>query len=233
MKTKRQNILIINVIALLLSAIIFDSCLKDSKSNIPELSSTTIGGVTSSKAVGSGKVSNIGNSYLIYYGICWSTSKNPTIENSYVADSAKNNSVFMFNIAGLTGSTLYYARSFATNSFGVGYGSEVTFTTLAPVIPVIKTDTVTNIYATTALSGGIISDEGGAPVTARGICWSTVTDPTISDAKTTNGTGSGQFTSIMNALTPSATYYVRAYATNSVGTAYGKTKSFVTSASGK
>jgi len=219
----------LNVIALLFSAIIFDSCLKDSKSNVPELSATTVAGVTSSQAVGTGKVLNIGNSYLVYYGICWGTAKNPTTENSYVADSAKNNSVFMFNLTGLTGNTQYYARSFATNSFGIGYGTEVTFTTLAPVVSVIKTDTVTNIYATTALSGGIISDEGGAPVTARGVCWSTETDPTISDSRSTNGTGSGQFTATMTGLTPSTNYYVRAYATNSVGTAYGKSRSFATS----
>jgi hypothetical protein len=233
MKTYRQTILMLKVIALLFSVILFDSCLKDTKSNVPELSTTTVGGVTSSKAVGGGKVSNIGNSYLIYYGICWSTAKNPTTENSFVADSAKNNSIFVINISGLTGNTLYYARSFATNSFGIGYGTEVSFTTLAPVIPVIKTDTVTNIYANTALCGGIISDEGGAPVTARGVCWSTVSDPTISDSKTTNGTGNGQFTATMTALTPSTNYYVRAYATNSVGTAYGKSRSFATSATGK
>jgi hypothetical protein len=233
MKTKSHAFLMLNIVAVLFSAIVLNSCLKDSKSNVPELGTTVVSGVSSSQAVGSGKVLNIGNSYLIYYGICWGTTQNPTIENSYVADSAKNNSVFLFNLTDMTGNTQYYARSFATNSFGIGYGAEVSFNTLAPTLPVIKTDTITNIYSTTALSGGIVSDQGGAPVTARGICWNTTTDPTIADSKTTNGTGLGQFTGTMTALTPSTTYSVRAYATNSVGTVYGKSRSFSTSASGK
>jgi hypothetical protein len=228
MKPNRQTTLTLHIVALLLASILLDSCLKDSKSNVPQVGTTTVSGVTSSQAVGTGKVLNIGNSYLIYYGICWGTTSSPTIENSYVADSAKNNSVFILNISGLTGNTQYYARSFATNSFGIGYGTEVSFTTLAPVVPVIKTDTVTNIYSTTALSGGIISDEGGAPVTARGICWNTTTDPTIADSKTTNGNGRGQFTGTMTGLSPATNYFVRAYASNSVGTAYGLSRSFTT-----
>ena len=95
-------------------------------------------------------------------------------------------------------------------------------------IPVLTTAAVTDITQTTAKSGGNITSDSGATVTARGICWSTNQTPTISDNKTTDGTGAGEFFSIMSGLSPNTTYYVRAYATNSSGTGYGSVVSFTT-----
>ena len=83
------------------------------------------------------------------------------------------------------------------------------------------TAAVTSITATTATSGGTVGADGGASVTARGVCWSTTTNPTITNSKTTDGTGTGTFTSAITGLTSGTTYYVRSYATNSVGTTYG------------
>ncbi len=94
--------------------------------------------------------------------------------------------------------------------------------------PVLTTTTVTDITLTTAKSGGNISSDGGATVTARGVCWSTNQTPTISDNKTIDGTGTGAFVSSISGLTPNTTYYVRAYATNSSGTGYGDAISFKT-----
>ena len=96
-------------------------------------------------------------------------------------------------------------------------------------VPVVATDTVSNITGNTAVCGGIITSDGGSTVTARGVCWSTGLSQTITDNKTINGTGAGYFTSIMTGLTPTTTYYVRAYATNSNGTGYGSAMSFKTS----
>jgi hypothetical protein len=95
-------------------------------------------------------------------------------------------------------------------------------------MPVVSTSPVTNITATTALSGGVITSDGGEAVTARGVCWSTSTAPTTADSKTTNGTGTGSFTSNVTGLTNGETYYLRAYATNSIGTAYGLERVFTT-----
>ena len=95
-------------------------------------------------------------------------------------------------------------------------------------IPVVSTNEVTKITDTKATSGGNISSDGGATVTERGVCWSTSQTPTITDNKTTDGTGTGSFTSAITGLTANKTYYVRAYATNSAGTAYGSAKSFIT-----
>jgi hypothetical protein len=97
------------------------------------------------------------------------------------------------------------------------------------VLPTISSTTaISSIKTTAAISGGSISSDGGAPVTARGVCWSTVSAPTINDSKTTDGIGISVFTSNLTGLTLGQTYYVRAYATNSVGTAYGNEVSFTT-----
>jgi uncharacterized protein (TIGR02145 family) len=95
--------------------------------------------------------------------------------------------------------------------------------------PIISTNTITNISSSGAVCGGNITSNGGANITARGICWSTSANPTISlTTKTVDGTGTGAFTSSITGLTANTTYYVRAYATNSVGTTYGAPQTFTT-----
>lgn len=95
-------------------------------------------------------------------------------------------------------------------------------------IPVLTTSDVTNITGTTASSGGIIISEGSGTVIARGVCWGTSIDPTIEENKTTDGAGAGSFTSDISGLKGTTTYYLRAYATNSAGTAYGNEIRFTT-----
>ncbi|MDP5090400.1 MAG: T9SS type A sorting domain-containing protein [Saprospiraceae bacterium] len=97
-------------------------------------------------------------------------------------------------------------------------------------IPTLSTSEVSNLGNTTATSGGNVSADGGATVTARGVVWSTNPTPVISlSTKTSNGTGTGTFSSSLTSLSPNITYFVRAYATNSAGTAYGNEVSFKTS----
>ena len=85
-----------------------------------------------------------------------------------------------------------------------------------------------NIASTTAMSGGNIASDGGAKITAHGVCWSIMPNPTIADAHTNNGAGIGNFASILTGLTMGTTYYLRAYATTSFGTTYGNEVSFDT-----
>jgi len=96
-------------------------------------------------------------------------------------------------------------------------------------LPTVATSEVTSITNNTASSGGDITSDGGAPVTARGVCWNTTGNPIIADSKTTDGTGTGTFSSNLTGLIPETHYYVRAYATNSEGTAYGDQISFLPS----
>ena len=95
-------------------------------------------------------------------------------------------------------------------------------------IPEVTTQDVTNIGVLSATCGGIVTDDGGAEVTARGMCWSTSENPTITDCHTTDGSGTGSYTSNITGLSARTVYYVRAYATNSYGTSYGSQKNFTT-----
>jgi len=96
------------------------------------------------------------------------------------------------------------------------------------VVPTVTTTSITGITTSGGIGGGNVTSDGGATVTIKGICYSTSQNPTIASSTVNDGTGTGSFTSTLTGLTPSTTYYVRAYATNSVGTAYGSQVSFTT-----
>src|SRR5450759_197011 len=101
-------------------------------------------------------------------------------------------------------------------------------TNTVPVIATLTTTAASAITATTATSGGNITSDGGSTITARGVCWNTSVSPTIANSKTIDGTGTGIFVSSVTGLTARTIYYVRAYATNSSGTAYGNELNFTT-----
>ena len=96
----------------------------------------------------------------------------------------------------------------------------ISYSCMKKEVPRLITSEITNITSISAKCGGIITDDGSSEVTARGVCWSTG-HPTVADKITIDGSGSGSFTSIISGLNGASKYYVRAYATNSVGTAYG------------
>ena len=97
-------------------------------------------------------------------------------------------------------------------------------------IPSISTTAASSITGALATSGGTVSSDGGSTITARGVCWSTTANPTIADSITTDVGTTGAFTSSITGLTQQTIYYVRAYATNSMGTAYGSPITFTTGA---
>jgi outer membrane protein assembly factor BamB len=139
------------------------------------------------------------------------------------------NGTFTSALTGLASSTTYFVRAYATNSFGTAYGNQVSFTTTAATgLPTITTVTPAAISQTSAISGGNITADGGSPVTIRGICWSTSAAPVVTGSHTTDGSGTGTYASAMTALLPGTQYYIRAYATNSNGTAYGNEINFTT-----
>ena len=189
------------------------------------ISDTDIGS-TSVKV--SGNVTSAGGVSVQGRGVCYGTSAHPTIANSYKASSTTGTGSYTVAISGLSLGTLYYVRAYATNSAGTGYGDEVSFVTLdLPSVSTLSSVAITG--ATTAGSGGSVSSDGGATVTAYGVCWSTSSAPTISDSHTTDGAGTGSFTSVLSGLgSGGVAYYLRAYATNEVGTAYGSQVSFST-----
>lgn len=108
---------------------------------------------------------------------------------------------------------------------GTSWSTTISQSTLLPSLSTASISLITN---TTAVSGGVVYDEGGSMVTARGICYSIAPNPTILGTHTNDAGGTGTFTSTINSLTQNTTYYVRAYATNSGGTSYGSQESFTT-----
>jgi uncharacterized protein (TIGR02145 family) len=182
---------------------------------------STITDITSTSATLGGEVSSDGGDAVPDRGIYYSLSADAESTGTKLAIGS-GTGVFSTSLTGLTGATTYYIVAYSTNSVGTSYGSETSFTTLDPVVPTLTTTSINTVTLTTAESGGDITDDGGATVTERGVCWSTSTTPTISDSKTSDGPGSGSYTSSVTVLTANTTYYLRAFATNSAGTAYGE-----------
>ena len=137
----------------------------------------------------------------------------------------KNLSVYIDN---LQKNTLYYFCIECRSRHSSKRSDISSFTTENILLPDVTTKAVTEITQTSAVSGGEVISDGGDEVIARGLCWSTSQNPTINDNHTNDGVGTGIFTTNLSDLVPNTTYYLRAYATNSVGTAYGEERVFTT-----
>ena len=193
---------------------------------LPAVTTTAVTGLTLTTATTGGTFSSVGVSPVTASGVCWATTANPTIANSKTAENATSGT-FISSLTGLTASTTYYVRAYATNLAGTAYGPEVTFTTLN--LPTVTTTAISNVASTSASSGGTLGSNGGTTILANGVCWSTTTGPTVALSTKTTDTVGATWTSNITGLTSATTYYVRAYATNSMGTAYGAEVSFLAS----
>ncbi|MDA3893895.1 MAG: FISUMP domain-containing protein [Salinivirgaceae bacterium] len=130
-------------------------------------------------------------------------------------------------IMGLYPGRKYFVKAFAENKVGTIESVTQSFVVSDGLIS-ISTSAISEIMVTSASGGGVISDDGGFDIIARGVCWGKSTKPTIDSSKTVNGSGTGSFESIFSGLIGNTIYYSRAYATNQVGTIYGGVKSFKT-----
>jgi uncharacterized protein (TIGR02145 family) len=196
---------------------------------LPKVTTSSATFIDDKSIVTGGNVTADGGSKVTERGVCWGISKNPNIIlNQRTVDGSGLGS-FTSSIAGLASNTTYYVRAYATNASGTTYGNEIIFKTKDEIsLPNITTATVKNITSTSAETGGIVWDEGGGgSVIARGVCYSTIRNPTIADFKTEDGKGKGPFVSHIRGLKPNTTYYFRAYATNIKGTAYGNEINFI------
>ena len=220
------------ILAILVTAtILFSACTKETADVRldPTLATTQSLKITSSSANVVGYVIAEGDGFN-EKGICYNTATAPTVENMKVAYTGQTKTAtFNVTLTGLTYATKYYARAYAIGPNGTIYGEESTFTTL-PVVPTLTTAAVTAVTSFTATGGGNVTKDGGAGITARGVCFGLKTAPTVADGKTTDGTGLGAFISSLKGLKHNTTYYVRAYATNSAGTGYGPEVTFKTAA---
>lgn len=194
---------------------------------------TTATSVTADTAATGGNVTAAGTASVTARGIVWTTSTtDATITtNMGITTDGSGTGTFTSNLTGLTPDTLYYYRAYATSTAGTSYGTEYSFTTQS-IPTVATTNPATGITINSANAGGNVTAQGTSAVSARGVVWTTSssTEPTITTNSgiTTDGTGTGTFTSAMTGLSVSTTYYYRAYATNTQGTAYGTKYSFTT-----
>lgn len=188
----------------------------------PMVETADVTNITATAAQCGGEVIDDGGLGVTARGICWSNNTNPTIDDYHTSNGTGSGS-FTSNMTDLAIKTIYYVRAYATNSKGTSYGDTKEFTTTDGK-PTVITNEVTDITGTSAKCGGNVTYDGGFPVTERGVCWSTSQNPTITNSHTSDGTGSGSYTSNITNLNGSTTYYLRAYATNSKGTSYGEQK---------
>jgi hypothetical protein len=198
--------------------------------NAPTVTTQAVTGIMTTTATGNGNVTVLGVPNPTQHGVVWSTSANPTIADNRTTDGPVSaTGAFTSSITGLTPGILYHVRAYVTNAYGTVYGEDVTFTT--DQLPTVITEAINAATATTATVNGTITALGVPNPTEHGVVWSTEANPTIDDPadnRTTDGsvTTIGPFTSTMTVLTSGTTYYVRTYATNEAGTAYGAELTF-------
>ena len=192
--------------------------------NLPTLATTAVSNITQTTATSGGNIASDGGGNITTRGVCWGTSMYPTIADSHTLDGT-GIGPFVSSLTGLTANTQYYVRAYAANIAGPAYGDQVIFTS-SPTTPTVTTAALSSISQATATSGGNVTSDGGSFVTARGVCWSTSSSPTIFNSHTINGTGTGPFVSGLTDLLANTQYFVRSYATNIAGTAYGNQVSF-------
>ncbi len=221
---------------LLLSSFIIYSCSSEDNTSettviLPTVTTADVTSVNLNTATSGGNVTNDGGGQITSRGVCYATTANPTIEDEKTVESGTVG-VYASSLTNLTASTQYYVRAYATNSAGTAYGASKTFTTIAIeiAIPTVTTNAVTAITQTSATVGGNVTAAGGAAITERGICWAITQNPTTVNSKITASGTTGAFTGNLTGLTANTTYYARAYAINSGGTAYGAQVTIATDA---
>jgi len=189
---------------------------------IPILTTSVVSAISSTTAITGGTITDQGSTLVSSRGLVYGTSAG---SSTYSVTSGSGDGTFTTTLTGLTQGTRYYVRSFATNVQGTGYGAEISFTTQTTAT-VSATVSVTSITGTTATGGGTITTDGGASVTSRGLVWGTTSGS--STYSVTTGTGTGTYTSSITGLNNGTTYFVRAFAVNSIGTTYGPEVQFAT-----
>jgi uncharacterized protein (TIGR02145 family) len=209
------------------------SCDKLDIKRVTKVRTGSITNLTSNSCTVEGIIIDKGEKSIEEHGHCWSETQNPSTRDSTTHLGYRNSTgIFTSNLTGLSANTTYYIKAYFLNNTDTVYGNEASLIT-NPGLPSLTTSPITSITETTATSGGKITKNGGTPVTARGVCWSTSQNPTIANGKSDDGNGTGDFESNLSGLVIATNYYIRAYATNSAGTAYGNQVSFASLQTGQ
>jgi hypothetical protein len=179
---------------------------------LPTLTTTAATGITGTTATTGGNVTSNGGAAITERGVCYATTTNPTTANTKVIDPSPGVGLFVSNLTGLTGGTLYYVRAYAINSVGTAYGNQISFTTLQ-IPPTIVTTAASSITQTTATSGGAYTLNGlGGNLWNYGVAYATVPSaPTPTYVQTGTTPVPTPWTTYLTGLAGNTTYYIRAY----------------------
>lgn len=192
---------------------------------VPSVTTDSYNSVTSTSVTIVGNVTSANGGSIVERGVVYGTSPNPTYLSGRVVNGASLG-VYSTNITGLTPGQTYHFRCYAINQFGINYGADISVVNYT--LPWVEINNINSITLSTATANSDTVFDGYTPLTARGVCWSTSSNPTIANSKTVDGTAIGNYNSSITGLVQMTTYYVRAYATNSVGTSYSDNISFTT-----
>jgi len=173
-----------------------------------------------------GRIVSSNEGTITKVGVCYATTVNTGMYDNVIV-GVNNQNKFECELNELSTNSKYYIKAFARNELGTGYSPEKTYQTTS-FAPTVSTINMTAVTANTATFDAIITDDGGSTITQSGFCWSTTQNPTILSSKVTNTTGNVNISNTITGLIGSTTYYIRAFATNSVGTTYSEQALFIT-----
>ncbi len=188
--------------------------------------------ITEDAAECQSEITDDGGTEVTGRGVCWNSFGTPTLLDRSTSDGLGKGE-YKSKLTGLSCNTIYYVRAYAYSSADTVYGNQLIFFS-KPCIerPSVVTIAPSTITDSSVYCGGLVTDEGITSVTARGVCWGLSPDPVTDDECTIDGAGLGTFTSYISGLQSNTVYYIRAYATNVLGTSYGTSVSFTTEPSG-
>ena len=192
--------------------------------NSPSVATLAATSVTGTTATLNGTINPNGLATTYYFE--WGTTTSYGTTTTVISAGSGTTSIAVnANLSGLTGGQTYHFRLVGVNSDGTTSGNDMTFT---PGAATVTTTAATSITMSDAATGGNVTSDGGSSITARGVCWGTTANPAVSGSHTTDGSGTGSFTSTLTGLSSNTTYHIRAYATNSAGAYYGDDLTFTT-----
>lgn len=186
----------------------------------PAVTTVSVVDPAGTTATANGNLTNNGNPDITEKGFVYATTPNPTTANFKAPVAGATVGAYSANLTGLSPSSIYYIRAYATNVTGTFYGEELTFQTV--VAPTLRTDPAENVTTTSALGRAEVLTDGGGTISERGFVLATTANPTTANIKVVDEEGGlGEYTTAITGLTPSTTYYYRSYAINQGGTSYG------------
>lgn len=193
---------------------------------VATLTTTDATNIKAQSATINGEIVSDGGSNITERGFCYSTVQSPTTESNCIKIEGTTGAISHV-ITGLTNSTTYYVRTYAKNSYGTHYGNQMSFTTSSGVAT-FDDITISSITVSSATLTSQVTSDGNSTITQRGFCYSTSSNPTVSDSKVTVSGTTGNMTTNITGLANGQKYYVRSFATNAIGTHYGKEATFTT-----